>query len=76
MIAITLFSGYCKVPYCELYWVVSPDTHNEAVANAMNRNCFRKIFSCLHLANNAEINSDRYYEQYITRIKFAPCLTH
>ena len=57
--AITLFSGYCKVPYHELYWAVSSDTHNEVVANAMSHNHFRKIFSCLHLANNAEINSDR-----------------
>ena len=50
------------MPYCELHWVVSPDTHNEAVANAMSCNRFREIFSCLHLANSAEINSDRYYK--------------
>ena len=62
MIAITLLCGYCKVPYRELYRAVSPDTHNEAVANPMSRNCFREIFSCLHLTNYAEINNDRYYK--------------
>ena len=36
VIAIILLSGYCKVPYRELYWTVSPDTHNVAVANAMS----------------------------------------
>ena len=50
------------MPYCELYWVVSPDTHNKAVANAISCNCFREIFSCLYLTNYAEINSDRYYK--------------
>ena len=43
VIAIILLSGYCKVPYRELYWTVSPDTHNVAVANAMSRNRFRDI---------------------------------
>ena len=62
VIAIILLSGYCKVPYRELYWTVSPDTHRVAVANAMSRNRFRYIFSNLHLANNAEINADRYFK--------------
>ena len=60
VIAIVLLSGYCKVLYRELYWTVSPDTHNVTVANAMSRNRFRDKFSNLHLANNAEINADRY----------------
>ena len=62
VIAIILLSGYCKVPCRDLYWSGSPDTHNEAVSNAMSRNRFREIFSCLHLANNDEINEDRYYK--------------
>ena len=62
LIAIILLSGYCKVPCRDLCWSGSPDTHNEAVSNAMSRNRFREIFSCLHLANNAEINEDRYYK--------------
>ena len=62
VIAIILLSGYCKVPCRDLYWSGSPDTHNEAVSNEMSRNRFREIFSCLHLANNAEINEDRYYK--------------
>ena len=57
-IAIILLSGYCKMLYRELYWTVSPDMHNVAVANAMSQNRFRDIFSNLHLANNAEINAD------------------
>ena len=62
VIAIILLSGYCKVPYRELHWTVSPDTHTVAVANAMSRNRFRDIFSNLHVANNAVINADRYYK--------------
>ena len=62
LVAIILLSGYCKVPYRDLYWSVSPDTHNEAVANAMSRNRFREIFSCLHLANNLEMNTDIYFK--------------
>ena len=50
------------MPYRQLYWAVSLDTHNVAVANAMSRNRFRDIFSNLHFAYNAEINADRYYK--------------
>ena len=62
VIPIILLSGYCKVPCCELFWTVSPDTHNVAGANAMRRNRFKDIFSNLHLANSAEMNADRYYK--------------
>ena len=52
-IAVLLLSGYCKVPYRNLYWLDAPDTHNEAVSCAMSRNRFREILSNLHL--------ERYY---------------
>ena len=44
-IAVLLLPGYCKVPYQNLYWADAPDTHNEAVSCAMNRNRFREILS-------------------------------
>ena len=31
VLGILLLSGYCSVPYRELYWPDSPDTHNEAI---------------------------------------------
>ena len=43
VISILLFSGYCRVPYCELYWSRSPDTHNESVSKAISRKRFREI---------------------------------
>ena len=48
------------MPYRELHWAVAPNTHNVAVPHALSRQRFRDIFSNLHLANNAEINADRY----------------
>ena len=53
-IAVLLLPSYCKVPYRNLYWADAPDTHNEAVSFAMNRNRFRGILSNLHLAGNAD----------------------
>ena len=53
-IAVLLLSGYCKVPYRDLYWADAPDTLNEAVSCAMSRNRFRQILSNLHLAENTD----------------------
>ena len=50
------------MPYHELHGAVAPDTHNAAVSNTTSRQRFRDIFSNLILANNAEINADRYYK--------------
>ena len=61
-IAVLLLSGYCKVPYRNLYWADAPDTQNEAVLCAMSRNRFREILSNLHLADNTQITEDRYYK--------------
>ena len=41
VISILQLSGYCRVPYRELYWSTSPDTHNELVSKAI----FKKPFS-------------------------------
>ena len=51
-IAVFLLSGYCKIPYENLYWADAPDTHNEAVSCAMSRNRLREILSNLHLADS------------------------
>ena len=61
-IAVLLLSGYCKVPYRNLYWVDVPDTHSEEVSCAMNRNRFREILSNLHLADNTQITGEGYYK--------------
>ena len=61
-VAVLLLSGYCKVPYRNLYYADAPDTHNEAVSCAMSRNRFREIISNLHLADNTQATEDRYYK--------------
>ena len=62
VISILLLSGYCRVPYHELYWSTSPDTHNESVSKAISRNRFREIFSNLHIRDNTDIDDDCYYK--------------
>ena len=60
--SILLLSGYCWVPYRELYWSMSPDTHNESVSKIISRNSFPEIFSNLHTRDNTDIDDDRYYK--------------
>ena len=62
VISILLLSGYCRVPYRELYWSTSPDTHIKSVSKAKSRNRFREIFSNLHIRDNTDINDDCYYK--------------
>ena len=61
-IAVLLLSGYCKVPYRDLYCADAPDTHNKGVSCAMSRKRFREILSNLHLADNTQIAEGRYYK--------------
>ena len=44
-----LLSGYCRVPYRELYRSMSPDTHNEQDSKVISSNRFREIFSNLYV---------------------------
>ena len=63
-----MLSGYCKIPYQNLYWADATDKHNEAVPCAMNRNTFREILSVLlnlSLADNIQITEDRYYKAWV-----------
>ena len=60
VIAIILLCAHCKVLYRELYWAVAPDMQNVAVPNATSQKRLGDIFSNFCLANNAEINADRY----------------
>ena len=62
VISILLLSGYCRVPYRELYWSTSPNIQNESVSRAIARNCFREIFSDLHIWDNTDIDDDRYFK--------------
>ena len=61
-IAVLLLSGYCKVPYRDLYWADAPDTQNGAVSCAISRNRFLETLSNFHLADNTQITEDRYYK--------------
>ena len=62
VLGVLLLSGYCRVPYRELYWADSPDVHNEAVSKSISRNRFREIFRFLHLRDNLQISDDIYYK--------------
>ena len=62
VISILLLSGYCRVPYRELYWSAWPDTHIKLVSKAKSRNRFREIFSNLRIRDNTDINDDYYYK--------------
>ena len=61
-IAILLLSAYCKVPYRYLYWVATPNTHNEPVSSSRTRNRFWEILSSLHPVDNIQITEARYYK--------------
>ena len=62
VLSILLLSGYCKVPYHELYWSTSPATRIESVSKSISRNRFWEIFSNLHICDNSDIDNDRYYK--------------
>ena len=57
-----LLSCYCRVPYRELYWSTSHDTHSESVSKAISRNRSRDILSNIHIRDNTDIDDDRYYK--------------
>ena len=59
-IALLLLSGYCKVPYQDLYWADTPDTHNKAASYLMSRNRFRKVLPNFHLADGTQITENIY----------------
>ena len=62
VISILLLSGYWRVPCYKMYRSTSPDSHNESVPKAISRNCFREIFSNLHIPDNNDIDDYRYYK--------------
>ena len=62
VLGVLLLSGYCRIPYHELYWATSPYLHNEAVSKSISRNRFREIFHFLHMSDNLQITDDRYYK--------------
>lgn len=59
---IMIFSGYHQVPQPRMYWEDSPDTNIPLVQNAMRRDRFHKILQYIHLADNNDINEDRFYK--------------
>ena len=67
---VLLLSGYCKVPYWDLYWGDAPDTHREAVSCPVSINRFQEILSNLHLIENIQIAEDRYYKVRVLFEKF------
>jgi len=61
-LGILLVSGYHPVPFRRLYWSSDPDVHNALITEAMRRNRFDQFMQNLHFADNAKINSDKYYK--------------
>ena len=59
-IGIFILSGYTTWPFRRLYWSVKPNVHNDLVSASMRRNRFDEIMQFCLVANNNEINSDRY----------------
>ena len=61
LLGILLVSGYTKVPRRRMYWELSTDTHNDAIASAMSRNRFLECLRYLHFADNEQLDAnDRY----------------
>lgn len=59
--AILFLSGYNVMSRTRMYWELSEDVHNNAVANAMSRNRFEDVMRYLHFCKNAELkNDDRF----------------
>ena len=64
--SILLLSGYCEVPYLQLYWSTSPDTHNESVSKTISGNHFREIlrfgfkFWCLCSSDGYLLHAEPY----------------
>ena len=60
--AILILSGYNVLPRKQLYWSVDKDVHNPFVANAMSRNQFNEILSCLHFTSQTESQTDKFFK--------------
>ena len=61
LLGILLVSGYTKVPRRRMYWELSTDAHNDAIASAMSRNRFLECLRYLHFADNEQLEAnDRY----------------
>ena len=56
-LAIIFLSGYVPVPRWRMFWERRSDAHNALVSGAMRRNRFETIFSHLHVADNANLDS-------------------
>lgn len=61
-IGILLVSGYNKLPDRKLYWSIAPDVHNQLISKSMRRDTFEGIMRSLHLANNMQMNDDRFFK--------------
>ena len=56
--SIILLSGYVKSRSRKMYWESTPDTHNEAVSNAMTRNRFDEIMKYIYCYDPDEANEN------------------
>jgi len=60
-LAILFNSGYAPLPRRRLYWEPTDDVHNAAISNAMTRNRFEDMMSCVHVADNENLaDGDRF----------------
>ena len=56
-LGILLIMGFHKLPRIRDYWSTDRNLFTPAVANAMTRNEFQRIFSNIHLADNTKMSS-------------------
>lgn len=54
-LSILIISGYSTVSRKRMYWELNPDSHNEAISNAMSRNRFDEIMKYIHFADNLQL---------------------
>ncbi|MEL7308831.1 MAG: hypothetical protein AAGK05_13840, partial [Pseudomonadota bacterium] len=56
------FSGYHNLPQRRLYWEKADDVNVQFTSNHLRRCEFENFLANLHLADNSQINEDRYYK--------------
>jgi len=62
-LGIIFLSGYVSVPRRRMFWEQRTDAHNVLVSAAMRRDRFETIFSNLHVADNANLDTmDKFFK--------------
>lgn len=59
---VLLTSSYTSVLWRHMFWSYDPDVYNEAISNAMRRDCFDEIMASINLVDNSKATSDPFYK--------------